>query len=69
LQELDLLTEDSSVFKLVGPVLMKVDLEESKGNVAKRLEYIQGEITKLDNQIADKQGEQTVIGEQVRAYD
>jgi prefoldin beta subunit len=66
LQELDLLTEDSSVFKLVGPVLMKVDLEESKGNVAKRLEYIQGEITKLDNQIADKQGEQTVIGEQVR---
>jgi prefoldin beta subunit len=69
LQELDLLTEDSSVFKLVGPVLMKVDLEESKGNVAKRLEYIQGEITKLDNQIADKQGEQTVIGEQVRTYD
>lgn len=60
-----MLTEDSDVFKLVGPVLMKVDLEESKGNVAKRLEFIEGEITKIDNQIADKQGEQTVIGEQV----
>ena len=44
---------------------MKVDLEESRGNVAKRLEFIEAEIKKLDDQIADKQSKQTVIGEEV----
>ena len=65
MQELDLLSEDSCVYKLVGPVLMKVDLEESKGNVAKRLEFIEAEVKKLDDQIAEKQGQQTAIGEEV----
>ncbi|EEB11741.1 predicted protein [Pediculus humanus corporis] len=49
--ELDLLEEDGEVFKLIGPVLMKQDLEEAKQNVAKRIEYISGEM--LDNMIAD----------------
>lgn len=31
--ELDLLSEDSKVFKLVGPVLLNVELEEAKDNV------------------------------------
>jgi prefoldin beta subunit len=64
--ELDLLAEDDSVFKLVGPALMKVDLGEAISNVAKRLEFIESEITKLDNQIAVKQGEQTKVGDEVK---
>ena len=64
--ELDLLTEEDNVFKLVGPALMKVDLGEAVSNVAKRLEFIEGEITKLDNQIAAKQGEQTKVGDEVK---
>lgn len=44
---------------------MKVDLEESKENVGKRLQFIEGEITKIDQQIAEKQGSQTTLGEEV----
>lgn len=44
LQELDLLEDDAPVFKLIGPVLMKQDLEEAKQNVAKRLELIEREM-------------------------
>ena len=43
-QELDLLEDEASVFKLIGPVLMKQDLEEAKQNVAKRLELIEREM-------------------------
>eukprot|EP00428_Durinskia_dybowskii_P075272 CAMPEP_0170395232 /NCGR_PEP_ID=MMETSP0117_2-20130122/21667_1 /TAXON_ID=400756 /ORGANISM="Durinskia baltica, Strain CSIRO CS-38" /LENGTH=125 /DNA_ID=CAMNT_0010651525 /DNA_START=17 /DNA_END=394 /DNA_ORIENTATION=+ len=63
--ELDLLDEDSKVFKLVGPVLMSVELEESKANVAKRLEFIESEIKKADAAIADKQGEVTALGDEI----
>ena len=50
-QELDLLDEYSVVYKLVGPVLMAVELEESKDNVAKRLELIESDIKKIDTSI------------------
>uniref|UniRef100_A0A7S3GPV4 Prefoldin subunit 6 n=1 Tax=Spumella elongata TaxID=89044 RepID=A0A7S3GPV4_9STRA len=65
--EMDLLEEDSKVFKLVGPVLMSVELEESKGNVAKRLEFIEAEIKKADSAIAEKQGEMATLGDEIAA--
>jgi prefoldin beta subunit len=40
LQELDLLEDSSTVYKMVGPVLMKVDLGDAKDNVEKRLDFI-----------------------------
>lgn len=43
-QELDLLDGSNTVFKLIGPVLVKQDLDEAKATVAKRLEYINGEM-------------------------
>ncbi len=46
-----MLEGDEKVFKLVGPVLMSVELEESKDNVSKRLEFIETEIKKLDSAI------------------
>jgi prefoldin beta subunit len=64
--ELDLLEEGTSVYKLVGPALMAVELDESKSNVQKRLEFIETELKKLDNAIAAKQGEQAAIGEEVQ---
>lgn len=42
--ELDLLKDDGEVFKLIGPVLIKQDLEEAKQNVGKRMDYITGEL-------------------------
>lgn len=44
LQELDLMKGDSEVYKLIGPVLVKQELVEAKQNVAKRMDYIKGEL-------------------------
>ena len=43
--------EDSAVYKLVGPVLLNVEMNEAKHNVGKRLEYIEGEISKVEASI------------------
>ncbi|XP_067882190.1 prefoldin subunit 6, partial [Heterodontus francisci] len=51
--ELDLLESTNTVFKLIGPVLVKQDLEEAKSTVAKRLEYINGEIKRYEGQMRD----------------
>ena len=44
LQELDVIEADGNVYKLIGPVLVKQDLEEAKQTVGKRIEYITGEM-------------------------
>jgi len=43
-QELALLDDEAKVFKLVGPVLLKQDVDEAKANVDKRLEFINNEL-------------------------
>ncbi|XP_067321090.1 prefoldin subunit 6 isoform X2 [Anolis sagrei] len=43
-EELGFLDASNAVFKLIGPVLVKQDMEEAKATVGKRLEYIAGEI-------------------------
>ena len=50
-QELKRLDEDANVFKMIGPVLVKQDLVEAKSNVGKRIEYIKGEVSRVDGQI------------------
>ena len=47
-QEFKLMSEDASVFKLVGPVLAKQDVGEARVNVDKRVEYITKEIDRMD---------------------
>lgn len=37
-----------TVYKLVGPLLVKQDLEEAKANVLKRIEFIRGELKRLE---------------------
>ncbi|CAG9536502.1 unnamed protein product [Cercopithifilaria johnstoni] len=51
--ELDLLEDGATVFKLIGPVLIKQDLAEAKQNVEKRINYITTEIKRLEETIAD----------------
>ena len=43
MKELELLEDEASVFKLIGPVLIKQDPVEAKANVSKRLDYIRAE--------------------------
>ncbi|CAM9893335.1 unnamed protein product, partial [Ectocarpus fasciculatus] len=64
--ELDLLSEEDTVYKLVGPVLMKVDLEEAKHNVTKRMEFIESDMKRVDDIIAARQSEQAALGEEIQ---
>ncbi|XP_054276131.1 prefoldin subunit 6 [Macrosteles quadrilineatus] len=49
--ELDLMKPDGEVYKLIGPVLVKQDLDEAKQNVAKRMDYISGELKRIEDTI------------------
>jgi len=51
-QELALLKDDAEVFKLIGPVLIKQDLLEARGNVSKRINFITSEMKRIDDQMA-----------------
>ncbi len=41
---MDLLNDDSVVYKLVGPVLVKQEADDAKLNVTNRLKFINGEL-------------------------
>lgn len=50
-EELDLINEENVVYKLIGPALIRQDLEEARQNVSKRVDYIQQEIKRHGNTI------------------
>ncbi|CAJ1058315.1 prefoldin subunit 6 [Xyrichtys novacula] len=52
-EELGLLNSTNTVYKLIGPVLVKQDLDEAKATVSKRLEYINGEIQRYEAILKD----------------
>jgi len=52
-KEFATLTPNNVVFKLVGPVLIKQDQPEAKANIDKRLEFIRGEIKRIEVQLQD----------------
>eukprot|EP00949_MAST-11_sp_MAST-11-sp1_P000513 g513.t1 len=52
--EVDLLDEDSTIYKKVGPLLLKQEYGEVKGNVSKRLEFVTGQLEKLNSEIEKK---------------
>jgi|EP01047_Picozoa_sp_COSAG01_P029089 prefoldin beta subunit len=54
-QEFKLLEDDANVFKLVGPVLVKQDLQEARANVDKRMQYIQEELGRVDGQTKESE--------------
>ncbi|EQC34094.1 hypothetical protein SDRG_08303 [Saprolegnia diclina VS20] len=66
-QELDLLADNAKVFKLVGPVLLKQDTSEAKSNVAKRLEFIQNEMEKVEKKLQAKEDEAVKIRQNIAA--
>ncbi|RDX41286.1 Prefoldin beta-like protein [Lentinus brumalis] len=47
------LTDVNTVYKLVGPVLVKQDQAEAKQNVNTRLDFIRSEIKRVENQLKD----------------
>uniref|UniRef100_A0A452HUH3 Prefoldin subunit 6 n=2 Tax=Gopherus TaxID=38771 RepID=A0A452HUH3_9SAUR len=59
-EELGLLDATNTVYKLIGPVLVKQDMDEAKATVSKRLDYIAGEIKRYELQMqeSEKKAEQ-----------
>lgn len=43
-QEFDNLGEDETIYKLIGPILLKQDKVEAESTVKGRLDYITGEM-------------------------
>lgn len=57
-EELALLKKDSEVYKMIGPVLVKQDLDEARQNVAKRMEYISKETKRTEDHISALENKQ-----------
>jgi prefoldin beta subunit len=66
LQELELLSEDSLVYKMIGPVLIKQDNEDSCQTVRKRLEFIRGEKEKLKNKLNSKETQGNALSAKIQ---
>ncbi|KAI0650989.1 prefoldin subunit 6 [Trametes meyenii] len=47
------LTEENTIYKLVGPVLVQQDQAEAKQNVDTRLDFIKSEIKRVEGQLKD----------------
>ncbi|KII93807.1 hypothetical protein PLICRDRAFT_36048 [Plicaturopsis crispa FD-325 SS-3] len=55
-KEFTQLTPENVVYKMIGPVLVKQDQGEAKANVQTRLEFISGEIKRLEEKLKDIEG-------------
>jgi prefoldin beta subunit len=60
-QELLLLKDGDQVYKMVGPVLLKNDLDDAKLTVSKRLEFIIGERSKVENGMKELEKEASEV--------
>lgn len=67
-EELAILEGDGVVYKLVGPVLVKQDLEEAKQTVDKRLEYITKEVERYEGKIKDLEKQQDTLAEKLAKF-
>ncbi|CAB16589.1 Prefoldin beta-like protein [Schizosaccharomyces pombe] len=57
LNELEKVAPDSNIYKQIGPTLVKQSHEEAKTNVKTRLDFINKEIARLENQTKISQEE------------
>lgn len=55
LNEFTHLNDESKIYKLTGPILMPQDYSEAKLNVTKRIEFIEGEIKRVETKISDEE--------------
>lgn len=67
-QEFDILEDDGTVYKLVGPVLVKQDLMEAKANVEKRIEFISNNIKEVESRLKELEGKQEKKQTEVSLY-
>lgn len=56
------------VYKLYGPVLVKQDLEDSRQNVVKRMDYIKKELKRCNDNIEDLEKKQDKHRENIQKF-
>ncbi|KAK3939207.1 Prefoldin [Diplogelasinospora grovesii] len=54
-KEFGKLKDDETIYKLIGPILLKQDRTEAESTVNGRLEFISKEISRLETQIKETQ--------------
>jgi|EP00505_MAST-04D_sp_SCG-Rhode-Island_P001330 prefoldin beta subunit len=52
---MDLMNDESKIYKMVGPVLVLQEYSAAKDNVAKRLEYIEKDVKRVDASVTAKE--------------
>ncbi|KAJ1727602.1 Prefoldin subunit 6 [Coemansia biformis] len=60
-KEFGQLKDDARIYKMVGPVLVPQEKGESVANVQKRLEYIRGEIKRVDGRVEKLSADQQTL--------
>ncbi|KAI3655716.1 hypothetical protein MP638_001419 [Amoeboaphelidium occidentale] len=55
LEEFKCIKEDATVYKKIGPALIKQEVPEAKGNVEKRLDYITKEMERMEKFLKEQQ--------------
>lgn len=65
LKELQMLTDDSTVFKKVGGCLIKQDMFEATSNVEKRIEYISQELNRIEDQKTKTEEKRSKLGKAI----
>lgn len=66
LQELNLQSSGATVYKQVGPVLLKQDLSEAHETVQKRLEFIGKEKTSLENKMKETEEKGNALAAKIK---
>ncbi|CAL8577989.1 Prefoldin subunit 6 [Xanthoria parietina] len=54
-KEFNILSDDSTIYKLIGPVLLKQEKTEAESAVDGRLDFIEKEIKRVEQLISDMQ--------------
>eukprot|EP00923_Selenidium_pygospionis_P014536 GHVN01025077.1.p2 GENE.GHVN01025077.1~~GHVN01025077.1.p2 ORF type:complete len:117 (-),score=21.59 GHVN01025077.1:133-483(-) len=65
-KEFDNLEADATVYKLVGPVLVREDLPDAKENVKKRIQYIKEELKRVEKSSQEQQKKTEQIAKQLQ---
>merc|ERR1711920_1166751 len=64
-EEFENLEDGAVVYKLVGPVMVKQNVDDAKQNVEKRLEYINGELERSNKIIETQEKEMNAKQQQL----
>lgn len=66
LQELAFVKQDAAVYKMIGPALIKQNLEDATQTVKKRLEFIIAEQQKLTHKINEKEKQANELAQKIQ---